>query len=155
MFKFKNIDSGLVETALKVLSRHGWYLTEEVVVFSLFSSKLTNNEKSRMAARFLSISAPKEYPMGPPKFPSVNETTGLVDLIGPNSWLLFNKLKVSHSWIEKDVKMWSEDPTFNVVEKFVCTVKTINDTAERGIKLMSDYALILTKDDQPFVIQLY
>ena len=44
--------------------------------------------------------------------------------------------------------MWCEDPTFNVAEKFVCSVKTINDTAERGIKLMSDYALILTKDEK-------
>ena len=31
---------------------------------------------------------------------------------------------------------------------FVRTVKTTNDTAERAVKLMSDYATILSKDEQ-------
>ena len=43
--------------------------------------------------------------------------------------------------------MWSEDSDYLVAERFVRTVKTINDTAERGVKLMTDYALILTKDE--------
>ena len=41
---------------------------------------------------------------------------------------------------------WSEDPDFAAAEAFVRSVKVTNDTAERGVKLMTDYAQILTKD---------
>ena len=44
--------------------------------------------------------------------------------------------------------MWSEDPDFILAEQFARTVKTTNDSAERGVKLMTDYAQILTKDDE-------
>ena len=73
--------------------------------------------------------------------------TELADLLGANSWFLFNKLKVSSDWLSTSVTLWSEDPDFCVMEEFVRTVKTTNDTAERGVKHMTDYANILTKDD--------
>ena len=57
-------------------------------------------------------------------------------------------LGLSSSWLEKDVKLWSEDPDYLVAETFVRTVKIVNDTAERGVKLMTDYAQILTKDEK-------
>ena len=45
------------------------------------------------------------------------------------------------------VELWKDDPDFKTVENFVQTVKTTNDTAERAVKLMTDYAQILTKDE--------
>ena len=39
-----------------------------------------------------------------------------------------------------------EDPDYQKVEQFVRTVKTVNDCPERGVKLISEYAAILTKD---------
>ena len=35
-----------------------------------------------------------------------------------------------------------------MVEQFVRTVKTVNDCAERGVKLISEYAAILTQDEK-------
>lgn len=35
---------------------------------------------------------------------------------------------------------------YHVVETFVRTVKVVNDTAERGVKLISDFANIITCD---------
>ena len=134
--KFRAIDAELADTALNVLRRHLWYLTEEIVIFSLFSNRLTDDEKSRIAAKLLTFPVPENLPLGKPEFPDILEKTQLCDLVGPHSWLLFISLK-----------LWSEDSDYLVAERFVRTVKTINDTAERGVKLMTDYALILTKDE--------
>ena len=38
------------------------------------------------------------------------------------------------------VAEWPSDPAFVVAEKFVRSVKVVNDAAERGVKLVSDFA---------------
>jgi hypothetical protein len=145
--KFRAIDSELSDTALNVLRRHLWYLTEDTVVFAFFSSRLSDDEKSRIAARLLTFPVPDDIPTGKPEFPDILERTQLVDLVGPNSWFLFLKLKIGYGWLSKAVEHWSEDPDFASAEAFVRSVKVTNDTAERGVKLMTDYAQILTKDE--------
>ena len=145
--KFRSIDAELSATALNVLRRHLWYLSQEVVIFSLFSNKVSNDEKSRIAARLLTFPVPSEFPLGQPEFPDILENTQLVDLVGPKSWFIFLKLKIDASWLERDVASWSANLEFQKIENFVRTVKTTNDTAERGVKLMTDYAQILTHDE--------
>ena len=71
LFAYKKIDIQLAEAALVVLRRHGWYLTPEVAVFSMFSNKLSMDEKSRVASRLLTHQAniPEDYKLEKPKFP--------------------------------------------------------------------------------------
>ena len=52
--QYREVDEELADCALDTLSRHKWYLTGEVVPFSLFSDNVTEDEKSRIAARLLS-----------------------------------------------------------------------------------------------------
>ena len=53
---------------------------------------------------------------------------------------------LSSDWLAKPVSQWSGDPAFVVAEQFVRTVKVVNDSAERGVKLISDFATIITTD---------
>ena len=46
-----------------------------------------------------------------------------------------------------DPEEWEEDDTYRNTKEFVRTVKVTNDVAERGVKMASDYATLLTKDD--------
>ena len=55
LFKFRSEDSQMADEALVVLRRHLWYLTPEVVIFSLFSPKVSADEKSRLACRLLTL----------------------------------------------------------------------------------------------------
>ena len=41
-----------------------------------------------------------------------------------------------------------EHQTFNDIHCFVHTVKVVNNAAERGIKINTDYAAILTDDER-------
>ena len=95
----------------------------------------------------LTFSKPDIIPVGKPEFPDILEKTRQVDLVGPKSWFMFLKLKLDHGWLKKDPESWSNNPNFEVAQTFVRTVKTTNDTAERGVKLMTDYAQILTEDE--------
>ena len=149
LMKFKSVDEEISENALMVMKRHLGYLSEELVIFSLFSHKVSEDEKSRMAARLLTFEVPKQFETGKPSLPEIGESTELVDLVGPMSWLLFERLDLSSDWLKAEVRLWSENSDFLAAQNFVRTVKTTNDCAERAVKLMTDYSTNLTtKEDK-------
>ena len=69
-----------------------------------------------------------------------------MNLIGPESYLLFERLNIDVEWLTKPVDQWDLDPDYQLAHKFVRTVKVVNDAAERGIKLISDFATSITTD---------
>ena len=148
LFKYRKVDAVLADKALVVLSRHGWYLVEQVVPFAFFSNKVDLDTKSHMAAKMLTFTPPENFSLGKPSFPEIKPGTKLPDLVGSNSYLLFKILGVDCKWLQKDPKDWKEDMEFQQAEQFVRTVKTVNDCAERGVKMISEYAAILTKDEK-------
>ena len=86
LFAYRKVNQVLADEALVVLRRHGWYLTPDVILFSLFSDKLSNNEKSRISSRLLTYKseAPDSYKLEKPKFPLIEEKTELVDIVPPS-----------------------------------------------------------------------
>ena len=147
VYDYMEVDGPMAVETREVLSRHGWYTTQQTVVYSLFSIRLTNNEKSRMAARILTFSSPEEYPLGKPEFQELTRKTELSDLIGPNSYMLFTILGTDYYWLQLSPDKWGDIDDYKEMEEYVRTVKVVNDAAERGIKLISDYSQILTKDN--------
>ncbi|KAF0297758.1 hypothetical protein FJT64_004801 [Amphibalanus amphitrite] len=118
LLRYRAVDRDVADTALKVLRRHGWNLTQELVVFSLFSDKVDVDEKSRLAARLQTFRVPDDFELGVPDFPDVDEGTELVDLLGPNSWTLFMLLETGTSWLQSGPETWSEDLVHYVISSF-------------------------------------
>ena len=74
----------------------------------------------------------------------VQEETTLADLIGLESYLLFEISTVSIEWLLKPVLSWPALKDFQVADAYVKSLKVVNDIAERGVELMSDYANKIT-----------
>lgn len=148
MIDFREVDKALANTVIDKLSNHRWYLTEEVVPFALFSKHrmMTDCLKQEMAIQLVATPVPENFRLGKPVFRKVARDTTLKDLIGPESHTLFRILNVSTDWLVQPVDQWSSNPAFLVAEEFVRTVKVVNDAAERGVKLISDFATIITTD---------
>ena len=148
LLDFKKIDPVLATSALATLDRHRWYLVPSVVLFSLFSDKVSEDTKSRMAARLLSLERPKEPRIDLPEFPVVTGDSELWDFVKPSSWEFFDILKVKADWLTQPVTEWEESEDYRKARHFVMTVKVVNDAAERGTKLASYYAQSLAKDSE-------
>ena len=84
--------------------------------------------------------------LGSPNCQSSSRRLKLVDLLGERSHTIF-LLTNTGSFLSKPVKEWSADGDFQRFASYVCHLKVTNDAAERGIKLLSDYLQILTRDD--------
>ena len=148
MLEYRSIDREVADIALDKLSNHRWYLTEELVPFALFSNIVPDNMKQNIASKLMSVPEPEHFRLGKPVFRQVNRQTSLVDLIGPESHTLFHALHIAPHWLAKPVSEWPLDSEFTVAETFVRTVKVVNDAAERGVKLISDFASIITCDPE-------
>ena len=67
-----------------------------------------------------------------------------------------NTYSVGTEFLLNDPADWSENLSFQNALQMVSKLKTVNDTAERGIKLIEDYNSILTTNEEQkqFVLQV-
>ena len=129
---------------------------------ALFSDLLSLDEKSELAATILTFESKKpyhwnlrrpgeednSYQIGKPILKlDLDENTSLKDLVGSNSFLIFDLLNLSWDWLRMNPDKWEDSQDYGIMRNYVRTVKVTNDVAERGVKLMADYATILTEDD--------
>ena len=149
LLRYQAVDKELAESALATLNRHLWYLAPQTVVFALFSNKVSEDTKSRMAARLLTLDRPDTPSLGLPKFPVITATTELWDLVSEASWEFFEVVKSDPlPWLSKSVSEWEAHSEYQKVKSFVSTVKVVNDSCERAIALAKDYYSILTTDSR-------
>ena len=149
LLKYSAIDSEISNVVLTAQSRHLWYLCpDSIILWSLFGTSLDEDEKSRIAAVLLSKPKPASYEAKKVKFPVLTPVTKIEHLITPTSWFPFKLLGVTDSWLSSPPAQWKQDEAFLEMEEFAHTVKLTNDVAERGVKLIDDYADILTTDSE-------
>ena len=145
------------------IQRHTSYLKPSQVIFALFDEKSFSKERHNIASALSTIPRPDCSPhyfkpgkvADVPLVCSVKECVGsslclneagdyyppksLASLVSVRSYLLFNLLKIEDlTWLEAPVCLWGCFPTYVQARDFVMQLLTINDGAERGIKLMQE-----------------
>lgn len=139
-------DKIISASAIQAFSNHTWYLTEELVPLALFSRDLSVTEKDGIAQKLLSLQS-KEEPLfnrygsgfGKPHFPSVDATSQLSSFIGKSSWQFFRILNISTDFLQLPSSEWQTAPSFLDGLATVRNIRVVNDSAERGVKLSSDF----------------
>lgn len=148
MNQFKKIDPDLAKAVLTVLNRHMWYLTEEAVPLALFSSRVPDTEKKRIALQILKMKAGDALTRGVPIFPQLKPSTKLTHLIGKNSQLIFDLLGISYDWLSLPPASWPFQEAYQKAFLFVHNAKVVNDLAERAVKLITDFVAITRNEEQ-------
>ena len=52
---------------------------------------------------------------------------------------LFSRLNIDRSFLQESVLSWEQNATFVEAPKKFFSLKAVNDTAERAVKLMEDF----------------
>ena len=66
-------DPNLAIPVITSIKRHLWFLTEELVVLSLFNEELGSFTRSVMAKKLFSIPRPDVFNVGKPKFLTIDD----------------------------------------------------------------------------------
>lgn len=145
---YRRYDLAVADAAITALERHLWYLTEECVVFSLFSNRVADAERQQIARQLQRTARPANFERGQLMFPVLTQRTKLVHLIGQKSWFLFESLGVGTEWMRKPLHQWNLDEDYRKAKAFVRNVKVVNDVSERAVKLIQDFATSITNHEE-------
>lgn len=127
-----------------------WYLGEELIVVSLFSSTVSEETKRNMA-RILKLASSNQVAFSERCF----KYTGAEDFsdktlesfTGPSSHFLFQVFKIDTSFLDKDPSQWNNLASYQSASRIVRSLKVVNDTAERGIALATTFNNSVTKNE--------
>ena len=139
---FQDIDAPIAASVKQSITRHLWYLTEQLVIFGLFDADVEDTVKQTMAELLHRTPRPQAFPPGKPVFPAarLEREPRLPILVGPNSWLLFNLLGMTGDWLALPPAQWHTIAEFRSMQDILNNISVVNDAAERGIKDITDYA---------------
>merc|ERR1712018_655519 len=68
------------------------------------------------------------------------------DSIMNGSLFLFDELGFGKEWLYEPIDEWQNNASFLEMKSWIQNLKVTNDCAERGVKLITEYANSLTKN---------
>ena len=155
MLQYQKSDKAIAKAILDKFYGHTWYLNQHYVPFSLFSRNVSKEEKAKIATKLTKIKSSKEYSCGYPMPVPLSQLTleqglalKLSEFVDTESLFMFDAFGFKKDWLDKPVDTWKNFESFKEMENWVRTLKVTNDTAERGVKLVSDFCTTLTKDSE-------
>ncbi|KAI9553808.1 hypothetical protein GHT06_019076 [Daphnia sinensis] len=164
MHLYKEENPAAAKIAIESVLKHLWYLTEEVVVLSIFDRKLDPVLRKGILMKLLFFPRPQTFAPGKPKFPSLRLNSiityldQLLNFVGSRSWLLFVSLKLTEEnfdWMHTEVENWEKMSGYKKTEGIVRSFEVVNDCAERAIKLISDFKdVVVNVKDQEYLFQV-
>ncbi|XP_047123055.1 uncharacterized protein LOC124806322 [Hydra vulgaris] len=148
--RYAEVHKIVSQAALKKLQNHMWYLGTEMVPLSLFSSKVSDEEKKLIAEAM--ILSGDDWSVRGNKFPVSKcnelEKKQLHELVTSSSTAALQSLGLDITTLSGlEPPSWEESASFRKTKAVVASLKVINDTAERSIALMSSLNQSITKTE--------
>ena len=145
LIAYHAINPAISDAVVKTFRRHLWYLGTDLAVLSLFSEKLSPDQKTDVVA-----SLEKERPgLGRKRWTAPSDIDGiqLHQLVSSGSRETLEILKLPTSFLAVPVNQWANDDAYQRARALVQNLSVTNDGAERGIKMITDFNSTLTKDE--------
>ena len=145
LLKFKKINKAVSTKTSTSLNRHTWYLTEDLISFSLFNDDIPVEERTLLAAKISREAAPGDLEIRKPTLPTITKDSQLLDFAGGRSRLLFDLLELSTDFLQHDDCHLSDD--YKTCKTALRSLSAINDSAERAIALATRFNTTITRDE--------
>lgn len=157
---YKEIDREIADVAARAHKRHLWYLSDELVVLTLFSDKVSNYDKYLMQMKLIrQVSKRTENSIIYTAEIDDIQNIELQDFISPRSFFLFEQLDLPNDFLDADVSDWTEMESYKKAKQIILNLITVvNDSAERalqfGANIISNQRVQDESRLQDFVVSL-
>lgn len=147
---YEAVHKQIADAAATKFSSHLWYLSEELVVLSLFDDNTSADDKAAIVRAIQQSSPTNEEE--PPKKAEVDLKTikdrQLSSFASNKSLTLFELLKLPTTLLNEDPSSWNMLDDYKLAKVTVNALTVVNDHAERGVALVQEYSGLLTKDEE-------
>ncbi|KAG0725879.1 hypothetical protein GWK47_037739 [Chionoecetes opilio] len=152
-------DESIRKACFTTLSRHFWYLSEDLIGLSLFDSRLPVSDKQAIVHNVQAILYDEgaEEPAKRINLPSSQvPASTLPSFATKNSLRLFGALDIKTDFLSANPLKWQEEESYVEACRRIEGLRVVNDTAERGVALIQSFNLRLTKDEEQrqFLLQV-
>ena len=162
MLQYRLLHPKLSFQCLQSCYRHLWYLTPSLVVLALADKDTLASEKEEMGKKLFAIPRPETITPGKPVFPVIewgldSAPPKLSNFVSEKSWLVFDLLGLEgdQEWLQTPVSMWEMFADFRKFKEFAENVSVVNDLAERGMHLITEFASMCdNKEERQALLQV-
>lgn len=160
-------DKEIANACLSKFLNHLWYLSDECVAFSIFDNRLSTEIKRDIVAKINDLRLEneleeedelslKKLSLKIEKVPEFLATNLPTSLFTKQSLNLFKRYGFNTTFFDIDPAGWEKDSFYILGKKLVDGLKIVNDSAERGVKLMEEYNNKHTKNEnqKQFLLQV-
>lgn len=152
--KYECIDREISIAARKTFENHLWYLSDELVGLALFSENVTAEEKVNIVQNMTTNEPGERNVRG--SVTIVNGEASLEDFATKRTAKLISSLQIGDSFLNLPPDKWDENEDYRQGRERVKKLRVVNDTAERGVKLFTDFNNLITnnEEDKQFLLQV-
>ena len=153
--KYQVIDREISHEARKVLERHLWYLSDELVGLALFSEQVPASEKSKIVDGLAKEPGVRKV-NGDPSLLKDGMATSLGNFATKRTVNLLQRLSINASFLAIPPEQWSENQDYKKGRDRIQNLRVVNDTAERVVKLFEEFNSLLTnnEEEKQFILQV-
>lgn len=136
---YRVIDDELATVAINAFSRHLTYISDEMVVLSLFSKLLDNEEKEAIRSKLVQEVGPRTAHSVKRIHENNFSQLELHDFVSDRSMFLFSTLNIDSSFIQYNTSEWENLETYHIArQKLKNLLVVVNDSAERALGQISN-----------------
>lgn len=160
---YKTDDKVVAEIAIHKFINHLWYLSDECAAFSIFDERISDEGRRNIAQKILLNTETLEAEAIENKLIIklddleyfLNKDLPL-EIITNQSNKLFDRFGISQDFLQLDPMHWKDQESYKKGSKIINSLRVVNDTAERGVKLMEEFNSKFTNDEsqKQFVLQV-
>lgn len=162
LVSYKDINPSITNIAIKKFCNHLWYLNEECVMFSLFDERISVEDKRKIVKIILQedndeeLEVPKRIILKPGEVQEFIKREIPIELFTTSSLKFFTRFKIACDFLKIDPAEWKNNLEYKNARDIISSIKVVNDTAERNVKLMEDFNQKITKNEEQkqFVLQV-
>jgi hypothetical protein len=148
LVRYKAISEGTSAAAFNALSRHLRYISEELIALAFFDSN-TNNATKRKMVDSLQHSGPNEPPIRIQIELNLVECKQLEDFVSVNMMNFFEILQLATNFLTQvEPDQWEHDEGYKKAKHCAESLRVVNDVSESGIKLIQDFNLSVTRNEE-------
>ena len=131
-------DKALSAVAYKAFANHQQYFRTELVCLSLFDQNLPLGLKDKFRTNFFNRAAPVK---------DITSVTKLESFFNKDSSKFFVSIGVDPDFLKSSAEFWDSHPSYNRAFDIVKNLNVVNDAAERGVNLATEFNNTLTRDN--------
>ena len=144
---YKSYDSQVYAAVFNKMTNHLWYLSEFLVCLALFDDDTSIETKRQILHKVFNTNVQANYLKRAQLSPVDIQNIQLHVFVTKNTLRFFEISKISSQFLYQDPSTWLDNNEYIYASKIVKAFKVTNDSAERGVALMTRYNKTLSKNE--------